>query len=177
MQPTLSLTPLIVQIVGYKNTGKTTLVCRLIERFKQAGYKVGTIKHDAHDFQMDSPGTDTWKHQAAGADVTAITSSRRTAIIKQHTESLEQLIPQLQHADVILIEGFKTASYPKIIAIQSAKDLELLQNVTNPLAAAVWPDAVSAAADIAIPVIDINQTEQLYQLIRSLADHNDKPSS
>lgn len=173
MQPSASHIQLIVQIVGYKNTGKTTLVCRLTERFKQAGYKVGTIKRDAHDFQIDHPGTDTWKHQAAGADITAITSSTRTAIMKASSESLEQLIAQMSEADVILVEGFKDAAYPKIITIRSAPDCELLQQLKNPLAAAVWTEAApAAAASSAVPVIDINQIDQLYHTVLSLINVN-----
>jgi molybdopterin-guanine dinucleotide biosynthesis protein B len=169
MQLATSRSLIIFQIVGYKNTGKTTLVCRLTERFKQAGYKVGTIKHDAHDFQMDTPGTDTWKHQAAGADITAITSPVKTAIIKQQPESLDRLIEQMPEADVIIIEGFKAASYPKIIAIRSAADYELLQQLSCPLAAAVWPEAVfPAAANNVVPAIDINQIDQLFHMLVSL---------
>ncbi|MGO4345436.1 molybdopterin-guanine dinucleotide biosynthesis protein B [Paenibacillus sp. MCAF9] len=162
--------PLIVQIVGYKNTGKTTLVCRLTERFKQAGYKVGTIKRDAHDFQIDTPGTDTWRHQEAGADITAITSSKRTAIMKQHAEPLQLLISQMTEADVILIEGFKDASYPKIIMIRTAVDSELFHSVSNPLAAAAWSDASSGTiVHPSIPVIDVDDIEQLYQKVLSIS--------
>ncbi|WP_028612216.1 molybdopterin-guanine dinucleotide biosynthesis protein B [Paenibacillus harenae] len=171
MQRADSHTPLIFQIVGYKNTGKTTLVCRLTECFKQAGYKVGTIKRDAHDFQIDTPGTDTWKHQKAGADYTAITSAARTAIMKQHEEPLEQLISHMRDADVILIEGFKGAGYPKIIMIRSAGDLELLQAVSRPIAAAVWPDALPDIVQrLTVPAIGIDQIGQIYQLVLSLAD-------
>jgi molybdopterin-guanine dinucleotide biosynthesis protein B len=171
MQRTSPHSPLIFQIVGYKNTGKTTLVCRLTERFKQEGYKVGTIKHDAHHFEIDTPGTDTWKHQKAGADFTAITSPARTAIIKQHEEPIERLIEQMQDADAILIEGFKGADYPKIIMIRSAADLALLQTVSRPVAAAVWPDALSATAqNLTVPAVGIDQIDQLYQLALSLAD-------
>ncbi|MDQ8738169.1 molybdopterin-guanine dinucleotide biosynthesis protein B [Paenibacillus sp. LHD-38] len=162
--------PLIVQIVGYKNTGKTTLVCRLTERYKQAGYKVGTIKRDAHDFQIDTPGTDTWKHQEAGADITAITSSERTAVMMRYNVPLDQLIAQMSEVDVILIEGFKEAAYPKIIMVRSAQDLELLQTLQNPLAAAVWPEAMlTSSAGIALTAIDVNQIDQLFQKAQSLS--------
>lgn len=162
--------PIIVQIVGYKNTGKTTLVCRLTERYKQAGYKVGTIKRDAHDFQIDTSGTDTWKHQEAGADITAITSSERTAVMMRHNVPLDQLIAQMSEVDVILIEGFKEAAYPKIIMVRSAQDLELLHTLQNPLAAAVWPEAMlTSSAGIALTAIDVNQIDQLFQKLQSLS--------
>lgn len=156
----------IVQIVGYKNTGKTTMVCRLTERFKQAGYKVATVKRDAHDFQMDTPGTDTWKHQAAGADFTAITSAARTAILKRRPESLQQLIGQLAEADVVLIEGFKTEAYPKIIMLRTEADLELLRQCSNTIAAASWPEAVALVSERTdLPVFQIDQTAELYDML------------
>lgn len=157
---------LIIQIVGYKNTGKTTMVCRLTELFKQAGYVVGTIKHDAHHFQMDTPGTDTWKHQQAGADITAISSLEGTAILKSHSEPLEQLIAQMPEADVILIEGFKLASYPKIVLLRTPDDLPLLE-LSSIIGIAAWPEA-SALIDgnrLHVPLFDIDQIELLFQFI------------
>lgn len=162
--PSSANKPVIIQVVGYKNTGKTTLVCRLTERFKQAGYKVGTIKRDAHDFQIDKPGTDTWKHQAAGADITAITSSQRTAIMKAYSESLEQLIAQMPEADVILIEGFKDAAYPKVVMIRTEADHELLLSTKNPIAAVLWPEASSLASS-SVQTIAIDQIDELFQFI------------
>ncbi|WP_053374359.1 molybdopterin-guanine dinucleotide biosynthesis protein B [Paenibacillus sp. FJAT-27812] len=157
---------LIVQIIGYKNTGKTTLVCRLTERFKQAGYTVGTIKRDAHHFQIDKPGTDTWKHQAAGADITAITSSKSTAIMKAYSESLEQLIAQMPEADVVLVEGFKDADYPKIIMIRSEADHELFKIAKNKIVAALWPEAsLPALTGESIHGIAVDQIEELFQTL------------
>ena len=63
----------IIQVVGYKNSGKTTLVSELVRTLTSEGYRVGTLKHDAHDFEPDIPGKDTWQHRKAGAQVTAIT--------------------------------------------------------------------------------------------------------
>ncbi|OMF38882.1 molybdopterin-guanine dinucleotide biosynthesis protein B [Paenibacillus sp. FSL H8-0548] len=171
MQPAAN-SQLIIQVIGYKNTGKTTLVCRLTERFKREGYKVGTIKRDAHDFQIDKPGTDTWKHQAAGADLTAITSASRTAIMKAYPESLEQLIAQMTEADVILIEGFKNAPYPKIIMLRSEADFVLLAPASNPIAAAIWPELCAAhIKDCSTPMIAIDDTDQLFQMILKSSTH------
>ncbi|WP_337102731.1 molybdopterin-guanine dinucleotide biosynthesis protein B [Paenibacillus sp. YIM B09110] len=157
---------LIIQIVGYKNTGKTTMVCRLTELFKQAGYVVGTIKHDAHHFQMDTPGTDTWKHQQAGADITAITSPEGTAILKSHSEPLEQLIAQMPEAGVILIEGFKLASYPKLVLLRTLEDLPLLE-LTSIIGIAAWPEAAASIDGnrLHAPLFDINHNELLFQFI------------
>lgn len=157
---------LIVQIVGYKNTGKTTMVCRLTELFKQAGYVVGTIKHDAHHFQMDTPGTDTWKHQQAGADVTAIASPEGTAILKRQSEPLEQLIAQMPEAGIILIEGFKLAHYPKLVLLRTPDDLPLLE-LTSIIGIVAWPEAAASIDGnrLHVPVFDMNHIEKIFHFI------------
>src|SRR5690554_1249424 len=111
---------LIYQIVGYKNSGKTTLICKLIEWFTANEFRVGTIKHDAHNFNMDTSGTDTYRHREAGAQIIAITSDYRTAIVQESPASLDQLIEQMVDVDMILVEGFKQENYPKIVMIRSA---------------------------------------------------------
>lgn len=133
--------PVVLQIIGYKNSGKTTLITELIRRLKQAGYSVGTVKHDAHQFQMDYPGTDTWKHQEAGADVTAISSSNRSAILRNYPESLSMLLRQMSEVHIVLVEGFKQESYPKLVLLRTSEDFELLQMVSNPIAVILWPQA------------------------------------
>lgn len=174
-QQTKQHPPIILQIVGYKNTGKTTWVCRLTEIFKRAGYRVGTIKHDGHDFQMDQPGTDTWRHQAAGADITAISSSQRTAILKQQSQSLEELITAMADAvDVIFIEGYKNASYPKVILIRDSSHFTLALELSQPIALALWPDAEQEGIQLSrkqkdpfasIPQITINDYEKIIPLL------------
>lgn len=168
----------IIQLVGYKNTGKTTSVCRLTERYKEIGLRVGTIKHDAHDFQIDTPGTDTWKHQAAGADITAITSASRTAILKQAATELDDLIAAIaQDVDVILIEGYKSAPYPKLVFTREASQLRLLESISQPIALVGWPEAVAAFAagsseecssEPSLPVIPIDDNEALFALLESI---------
>ena len=101
-------------ICGYKNSGKTTLITKLIPILNQSGYKVATIKHDGHDFEADVPGTDTWRHQKAGAYGSGIYSGRRFMISKQCKDTdvsvLSKFFPE---ADVILLEGFKDSEFPK----------------------------------------------------------------
>ncbi|MHA7964710.1 molybdopterin-guanine dinucleotide biosynthesis protein B [Paenibacillus sp. CAU 1782] len=133
-------TPAVFQVVGYKKTGKTTMVCRLTELLKQAGFTVGTIKHDAHEFEMDKPATDTWLHQSAGADITAIVSSTRTAILKRNPDSLESLLQNMPNCDYVILEGFKQADYPKLIMLRREEDASLLLSSSNPLAYIIWPD-------------------------------------
>jgi molybdopterin-guanine dinucleotide biosynthesis protein B len=125
----------VIQVVGYKNAGKTTLVSQLVRELTARGQRVGTLKHDAHDFEPDVPDTDTWQHRQAGAHITAITSPSRTAWVQERTTAIEDLILSMQqHAlDYLVIEGFKSASYPKAVLLRNEQDLELL-SLTNVVA-------------------------------------------
>lgn len=73
----------IISIVGKTNSGKTTLIERIIPEFKKRGYRVGTIKHASHDFEMDHQGKDTWRHSQAGADSIIILTSSNLALIRK----------------------------------------------------------------------------------------------
>jgi molybdopterin-guanine dinucleotide biosynthesis protein B len=119
----------ILQVVGYKNAGKTTLIGELVRQLAARGLRVGTLKHDAHNFEPDIPGTDTWQHRQAGAVVTAITSPSRTAWVQERATPLEELVSDMANnhsLDVLVIEGFKAAPYPKVVLIRSEQDGELL---------------------------------------------------
>jgi molybdopterin-guanine dinucleotide biosynthesis protein B len=159
--------PFILQVVGYKNSGKTTLVCEWIKQIKQLGYRVGSIKHDAHDFEIDHKGTDTWEHKAAGADAVAITSPHQTALIEAVETPLNKLIERMQHLDVILIEGFKQAEWPKVVLLKSKSDLELI-GLTNVAAIIAWTD-LQLDSTLPIFLIDEIQTQQQW-LARKLKE-------
>ena len=107
---------IIFAISGYKHTGKTTLIDRVIPVLKERGCKVAVIKHDGHDFEADVPGTDSYKHFHAGAYGTAVFSPRRMLVHKE-CEGVDeaQLMEMFPEADVILLEGFKDSDYPKYV--------------------------------------------------------------
>ena len=73
----------IVSVVGRSNSGKTTLVVKLLRELKQRGYRVATIKHSDHDFEIDRPGKDTWGHYEAGADIVVISTPAKMAMIER----------------------------------------------------------------------------------------------
>ena len=113
--------PPLVAIVGNSNTGKTTLIEKLIPDLKQRGYSVGTVKHTHHGFKMDEQGKDTWRHQAAGADTVVAVSPSRIAIVKaSRLDSLEAALPYLDDRDIVLAEGFKGGDCPKIEIFRKA---------------------------------------------------------
>jgi molybdopterin-guanine dinucleotide biosynthesis protein B len=128
--------PLFYAISGYKNTGKTTLITRLIPELVKVGLKVAVIKHDGHDFESDVPGTDSWRHQQAGAYGTAVFSGNRVMITKECQGIDETQIAQaFPEADVILIEGLKNSPYPKYICNYPQEELidahELAAKIKN----------------------------------------------
>jgi len=118
----------VLQIAGYKNSGKTTLVSAVVRRLSSSGRLIGTIKHDAHDFEPDVPGTDSWKHRDAGAYATAITSPTRTAWTMERATPLDDLLDAMRthQLDAVIVEGFKDAPYPKVVLPRDEADAELL---------------------------------------------------
>ncbi len=109
----------IIAVCGVKNSGKTTLLVRIVEELTGRGIKAAVIKHDGHDFTCDIEGTDSYRMKKAGAYGTAVFSDSRVFIHKTGTkEKEEQLIRMFPEADIIFIEGIKESSYPKIEVIR-----------------------------------------------------------
>ena len=106
----------IISFVGYSNSGKTTFLAKVIKELKKRGYRLGVIKHDGHEFEMDHEGTDTWSHRQAGADVVCIASKKQVAIIETPIKplALDEIISLIDNVDIILTEGFKEENKPQI---------------------------------------------------------------
>lgn len=129
----------ICQVVGYKNSGKTTLMQQLIRYFTEQDLHVGTLKHHGHGGE---PGllkeTDSYKHLHAGAAISAVQGEQQFQLtINDVTAfSLDQLIEYYRFSpvDILLIEGYKQADFPKIILVNVEQDLQLLDRLTNVLA-------------------------------------------
>jgi molybdopterin-guanine dinucleotide biosynthesis protein B len=113
----------VVCIVGASGSGKTTFLEKLIGELRRRNYRVGTIKHDVHGFEMDREGKDTWRHRRAGANTVAICSKNQVACIRSTEEemSLGELAERFfWKEDVLLAEGFKRSRFPKIEVFRSA---------------------------------------------------------
>ncbi|HBT47241.1 MAG TPA: molybdopterin-guanine dinucleotide biosynthesis protein B [Peptococcaceae bacterium] len=118
----------IISVVGKSDTGKTTLLTKLLPELKARGYRVATIKHDTHGFDIDKPGKDTWKHAEAGADVVAISSPAKVALIEKVPRelTLDEVAERIQGVDIIITEGYKRGNKPKIEVHRAAVGGELL---------------------------------------------------
>ena len=117
-----------IGVVGYHNTGKTTLICKLIERLTELGYSVSTIKNIPKDgFSMDAEGKDTWRHGESGAGVVVASTSGETSFIVKNSMPLEDILritDSITSPDVIIVEGHKTELIPKIVLGEMSIDGE-----------------------------------------------------
>ena len=163
------MTPPVVSIVAKSGTGKTTLLERLIGELKSHGYRVGAVKHDAHSFSIDHEGKDSWRLTRAGADTMLITSPAQIAMVKQNPPDEEPLLAETISSycgdlDIVLTEGFKRSSMPKIEVHRRERSSQLLcrGQEHDPTLIAVASDSL---LQLDVPVYDINDAEGLCELI------------
>ena len=114
--------PPVVSIVGKSESGKTTLIERLIPELKRRGYRIGIVKHAHRGFDMDRKGKDSYRHRQAGADSVMIASPGQIAMVKDVPgERLDDLIPFFEDMDLLITEGFKRDNAPKIEIFRSER--------------------------------------------------------
>ena len=158
----------IVGITGVSGSGKTKLLVQLIPIFTERGYRVATIKHAHHDFEIDKPGKDSYEHRAAGATEVVVASARRWAIIHENKApkeaTLAELLTLISPSDIVLVEGFKTATHPKIEVYRHTLGTEPLYKDNNTIVA-IASDADIPAAHI--PVINLNDAVAITDFIMS----------
>ena len=110
----------VMGVIGFKNSGKTGLMSRLISELTGRGYKVSAIKHAHSGFDLDQEGRDSYRHRQAGAQEVLISSSTRWALMHEMREAkehgLEGLLSRLEPCDIVMVEGYKTHAHPKIEA-------------------------------------------------------------
>jgi len=118
----------VISIVGKSDVGKTTLLEKLVRELRARGYRVATVKHDAHSFEIDRPGKDTWRHAQAGSDHVIIASPNRIAHIQrlERELTLPEIVATVTDADIVLTEGYKRGPAPKIEVSRAEKGRELL---------------------------------------------------
>lgn len=150
---------------GYSGSGKTTLIEKLIPLFVAKGLKVSLIKHTHHDFEVDQPGKDSFRHRAAGCSEVLVTSAFRWALIHElHGEaepSLEQQLARLSPCDLVLVESFKNEAIPKLEVHRAATGKPLLLQQD--------PNIVAIASDLALetelPQFALDQPEEIAEFI------------
>lgn len=150
----------VYSFVAFSNTGKTTVLEKLIPELKSRGLRVAVIKHDAHEFDIDHEGKDSWRFTKAGADITVVASGTKAAIMENRYVPIEELISRIKDVDIILTEGYKQGPWPKIA-------LQRLEN-NKPLPLPV-EDCLAIMTDvpetIPTPSLKLNDIEKLADLI------------
>lgn len=113
-----SVSQKIIGVCGFKNSGKTTLVEKLVRHLTSLGYRISTIKHAHHDFDIDQEGRDSFRHRKAGASEVAVISERRLAVLSEFGEeeapSLSEVLTRLKRCDLVIVEGYKRDFHAKI---------------------------------------------------------------
>jgi molybdopterin-guanine dinucleotide biosynthesis protein MobB len=159
----------VVSIVAKSGTGKTTLLEKLIAEMKHRGYKVGAVKHDAHSFSIDHEGKDSWRLTQAGADTMLITSPDKLAMVNQYQADKEPTLTETvatycKDVDIVLTEGFKRSTMPKIEVHRQERSEKILcrDEEYDPTLIAV---ASNSPLEVDVPLFDINDARGLCDLI------------
>lgn len=124
-----------IGVIGWKNSGKTTLVSKLVKYFSSLNLKVGVIKHAHHSFDIDHPNTDSYKIRKSGAFKTTIVSNKRLAVIEERVDDneidLKSIIDMNKDCQILILEGFKKNNdIPKIeVFLKKNKKEYLYKNV------------------------------------------------
>jgi molybdopterin-guanine dinucleotide biosynthesis protein MobB len=152
-------------VVGWKNSGKTGLMERLVAEFTGRGFTVSTLKHAHHAFDVDQPGKDSHRHRTAGATEVLLSSGRRWALMHELRDEaepgLEELLARMAPVDLILVEGFKKGPHPKVEANRVETGQALLAP-GDPTIRAVASNHAPATGGV--PLFDLDDTH-------GIADH------
>lgn len=128
---------MILQIVGYKKSGKTTLMRHIVSFLKSHGYTVATIKHHGHgkeDIQLQDSDVDHMKHFEAGADQSIVQGFQyQQTVTRVDNQNLTQIIEKSVTIDtnIVLVEGFKNADFEKVVVYRNEEELQVLQQLSN----------------------------------------------
>jgi len=152
----------VVVFAGKSDSGKTTLIEKLIAEIKSRCYRVGVIKHTAHGFDMDQPGKDSWRHQKAGADTVLLAAPDSLAMIKKQASApLDDLLTYFEGMDLVLVEGFKLAEKPKIEILRAASNaVPFCRGDRNLIALVTDTDT-----DLGVPRFDLNDISRIADFL------------
>ncbi len=155
----------VLCFVGTSNSGKTTLITKVISLLTQWGYNVSTVKHTHKEFEMDSEGKDSWKHRTAGAKTVVLASPAQFAVLSDtdHELTIEEVLERFinKNTDILIVEGFKKDRYPKIEVYRKGISAEL-RCINDPSIIALATDDLP---DVRIPVFGINDAESIAEFI------------
>jgi molybdopterin-guanine dinucleotide biosynthesis adapter protein len=156
---------------GYSGSGKTTLIEQLIPRFVTRGLRVSVIKHAHHSFEIDKPGKDSFRHREAGASEVLVTSDQRWVIMHElrgePEPGLLEQVSRLSSCDLVLVEGYKRASLPKIEVHRAALGQPPLYTIDKNIVAV----ASDSPIECELPRLDLNRPDDIVRFILDHLNH------
>lgn len=160
----------IIGLAGWSGSGKTTLLTKVIPRLTARGKRVSTLKHAHHNFDVDRPGKDSFEHRSAGATEVLVVSGNRWALMHElrgdPEPKLPELLAKLSDVDLVLVEGFKRESFPKLEIHRVANGKPLLQGEDG------WVVAIASDTPLpqaSVPVVDLNDIDAIVDLLLAKA--------
>jgi len=163
------VTQKVFGVAGWKNSGKTTLTEKLVTELTRRGWTVSTVKHAHHAFDIDHPGTDSFRHREAGAREVAVVSSNRWALVHElrgeEEPTLSQILARIGPCDLVLVEGYKTGPHKKLeVRRLEARKREPIDALDGSVVAIAADHDVPNAF---VPVFDLNDIGGIADLIES----------
>jgi molybdopterin-guanine dinucleotide biosynthesis protein B len=147
----------IIGLAGWSGSGKTTLLTRLLPELTRRGYRVSTMKHAHHEFDVDQPGKDSYRHRTAGATEVLVASANRWALMHEHRGGAEptaaELMAHMTAVDLLIVEGFKREGHDKIEIHRRETGKPLLYPQDSRIVAVLSDEPL---VDCQLPVIDID---------------------
>lgn len=160
----------IIGVAGWSNSGKTTLIERILPILAENGVRASTFKHAHHGFDIDSPGKDSFRHRAAGAVEVMIASATRWALLHEERAEpepdLDALLPRMTPVDLLIVEGYKRHRHPKIEVHRPSLGKALLQP-EEPTVIAVASDG--PLGPLPVPVLDLNDPGAVADFVMRFA--------
>ena len=160
----------VIGLAGWSGSGKTTLITKVIPVLAARGLKVATVKHAHHDFDTDQPGKDSWLHRRAGASEVAIVSARRWAIVHESGQEAEpqlmEVLDKLSPVDLVIVEGFKHHTHPKLEVYRRAIGKPLLHPEDDCIVAVATDAALPQAQ---VPVVMHDDIETIANVLQAEA--------
>ncbi len=163
--------PVFVGFIGNSGVGKTTLIERLIRVFVDKGYRVGAVKHDAHKFEIDYPGKDSYRMKHAGASRVVLSSKDKFALVedREKEKPLEEIKELFSDCDFVFVEGYKLEDLPKIEVHRDDvnKDWYIQKGFGNIILA-----ISDKHYDLSIPVLLFDELDNIVVFIENLKNEN-----
>ncbi len=155
--------PPVVSLVGRSGVGKTVFLERLIAELKSRGFKIGTIKHHPHEFEIDQPGKDSWRHARAGSDTVVLSSPRKVAVIKHLDQEmdLDNIVEAyLDDVELVITEGYKSGPKQKIEVSRRERGRRLVSPPEDLIAI-----VADQSFDLTVPQFDLDDVSGVANLI------------